>query len=885
MTEKLLEYYNGDEFVSGVWKGKYAIFGEETPDDMHRRLAKELARYEYKHLQNERREGFRSPSKLSSFGEAHVMELAPLSQAEVEEYIFSYLKDYKWIIPQGSIMTMLGNKYKIGSLSNCFVIPSPADSYGGILKADQQLVQLMKRRGGVGTNLNSLRPSNSPVSNAAGTSTGAVSFMHRFSNSTREVAQNGRRGALMILMSCLHPEIFDFVKIKSDLTKVTGANISTMLTDKFMEAVEADGDFFCQFPIDFDLTPYKDYQFLKDMPYNKIEGHSFTNREGESWNDVKIMKIHAKELFDLIIEMAWANGEPGLAFMDAVHNWSPDGVYDAFKAIASNPCGEQWLQAYDACRLLCINLFSCVVNPYTSEAYIDAERLYEVAYIQQRLADVVVDLEIEYIGRIIDKIKADPEAEDVKRTELELWENVRKTASASRRTGCGFTGMADMLAAMGVKYDSDDAMTIIKEVMHTKMEAELDATIDMAVTRGSFEGWSKDKEYPNEGGSHEDEGGNPFFTMLLLEFPVQVFRMMKYGRRNVSWSTVAPTGTVSLVAKLIKYANISAGVEPLFSVFYFRNKKVNPSDGNVRVDFVDQNGDSWQTYPVVMAGLKEWYYISGIGNGKQIEDLSKDEMDTIYKASPYFGSCANDIDWEKRVDIQAIVQRYTTNAISSTINLPNDVSKEVVGKIYMRAWKAGLKGVTVYRDGCRTGVLTNTETKKKDDFDYKDATKRPKQLEADLHTVTVKGNKYGVVVGLVDSKPYEVFAFNLPQGVTTSCNGKIVKIKKGHYNFQCESTTIEDIHQIAVHKDEQILTRLVSGMLRHGAKPQFVMEQIDKCELEIVSFGKALSRVLKKYVKDDDMVNRNTCKECGSADLRMQEGCLTCNSCGSSKCG
>lgn len=885
MTKELLDYYKNDEFVAGVWQGKYAIKDEGTPDDMHRRMAKELGKIEYKYIQKEKKLIDTNYLELSSFGINHIIELSCLSLNDVEEYIFSYLKDYKWIIPQGSIMTMLGNPYKIGSLSNCFVIPSPVDSYGGILKADQQLVQLMKRRGGVGTNINKLRPSNTPVSNAAGTSTGAVSFMHRFSNSTREVAQNGRRGALMLLMSCLHPEIFDFVRIKNDLTKITGANISTMLTDKFMEAVEKNEDFICKFPIDspefLTISKSCDNEGLIttvlnpvfDLPeYNKIYDIKFDQGQ------VQLMKIKAKELFDLIIEMAWTNGEPGLAFIDNIHNWSPDSVYEVFKAIASNPCGEQWMQAYDACRLLCINLFSIVKNPYTKDAVIDFDKLYEISYIQQRLADVIVDLEIEYVNKIINKIKNDSEDEDVKRIELELWENVKITATASRRTGCGFTGMADMLAALNIKYN--ESVDILEEVMHTKMKAELDASIDMAITRGTFKGWDSSKEFINS-----IEPCNTFYTMLFEEFKPQVERMQIYGRRNVSFSTVAPTGTVSLVAKLINYANISAGIEPLFSVFYFRNKKINPSDGNVRVDFVDQNGDSWQTYPVVMAGLKEWYYISGVGNGKLIEDLSKDDMEDIYKLSPYFGSCANDIDWEKRIEIQAIVQKYTTNAISSTINLPNNVSKEVVGNIYMKAWKSGLKGVTVYRDGCRTGVLTNTETNKKDIFDYKDAIKRPKELSADLHVVTVKGHKYGVIIGLVESKPYELFAFNLPEDIKNSCNGKIVKIKKGHYNFECENNIIKDIHQITVHKDEQVLTRLVSGMLRHGAKPQFVMEQIDKCELEIVSFGKAISRVLKKYVKDEDMINRNICKDCGSSNVKMQEGCLTCIECGSSKCG
>lgn len=874
MNEELVKYYNGDDFPAKVWLDKYSVknekgeFTEITPSDMHRRMAKELARAEKKYYVN-------NIDKLSAFGKKMV------NVEFTEEFIFSYLDRFKYIIPQGSIMSMLGNSYAIGSLSNCFVVPAPYDSYAGISYTDQQLAQLMKRRGGVGTNINTLRPNGSHVRNAAGTSTGAVSFMHRYSNTTREVAQNGRRGALMLLISCLHPEVFDFVKVKQDRTKVTGANISVMLTDKFMEAAEKGEDFICQFPVD---------KILDNKTANHIlESDSFKYNVISSVEDpgghYQVMKIKARELFDLIVENAWDNAEPGIAFSDTIKNYSPEGVYEQFEAIASNPCGEQWMQAYDACRLLALNLFSIVKNPYSKEASLDLDKLYEIAYLQQRLADDIVDLEIEYVERIIKKIKSDPEPEYIKAIELELWENVKKTATASRRTGCGFTALGDMLAAIGLKYDSDEALKVIGDVMKTKMRAELDCTIDLAIMRGTFEGWNGTKEFtsiPTLVGPNMLIGNNSFYKMLVEEFPEQVRSMVRYGRRNVNWSTVAPTGTVSIVAILTKWANTTSGVEPMFFPFYFRKKKVNPSNLNVRVDSVDQNGDSWQEYAVMQGGFKEWINVNY--PDLVIDNLSRKEVDELYVKSPYFGSCANDISYEKRIKIQGIVQKYTTNAISSTLNLPKDVSKETVRSIYMLAHKEGLKGVTIYRDGCRTGVLS-TEQVKKSSFDYKDATKRPKELDADLHTITVKGIKYGVIVGLFEEKPYEVFAFELPEDVKNGCSGKVIKMKKGAYHFVCNDGSLKNLQIAALRKDEQVLTRLVSGMLRHGAKPQFIMEQIDKSDLEVVSFGKAISRTLKKYVKEEELISRNTCKECNSSNVRMQEGCLTCIDCGSSKCG
>lgn len=1120
----LLEYYAGDDYAAGVWQGKYAYNSrdgsvkERTPDDMHLRMAREFWRIEQPY-----NDSIISDDKieaLSTFGRR--LELDGMTESD----ILDLLKDYKYVIPQGSIMAILGNYDKIGSLSNCFIIPISGDSYGAILKADEELVQLMKRRGGVGLNLNSLRPIDSIVTNSAGTSTGAPSFMDRYSNSTREVAQGGRRGALMLLLSCLHPDVFKFVRVKEDLTKVTGANISVMLTDEFMRAVKNDADFICRFPVDAELPEHLD---LSSFDYNQIIDYSEQDEQDEGYFECKVMKIRAKELYDLIIEMAHKNAEPGVAFIDNIHNYSPDSVYDMYKAIASNPCfhpntlietvkgkvrikdikeptlvysmdkegklclrkasasfiskrntrtlkislrcgstieitpehkmfvhdkgwveakdlqlgdriahlsrsrrgahysgvylttdplgrkgqvmehrfvigspnnkydvhhkdrntynnsidnlevvlheqhskitalednpqihqvvdklgrfvsrpnsrkgkktitpipdhfktgmknqwsntivsiengeitdvydiqvedthcliannmvahncGEQWFSAYDACRLLAINLFSFVSHPYTKKSKLDFEKLYEVAYLQQRLADHIVSLEIEYIDRILEKIKNDPEEEEVKRTERLLWEKVKNMASKSRRTGCGFTAMGDMLAALGLKYDSDKAIKTIKQVMKVKMKAELDCSIDLAIRNSPFYGWDKEKEFEFIDGKAV-RGKNAFYDMLVIEFPEEVERMNKHGRRNISMSTVAPTGSVSIVAKLCKYANTTSGIEPLFYPFYFRNKKVNANEAGVRVDFVDQNGDSWTTYPIIMGGFKEWYDINPQlfredGSVLPLEEMVKHQLEQVFENSPYYGSCADDINWEKRVEIQSVVQKYTTNAISSTINLPEDISKDVVAGIYFKAWKLGLKGVTAYRSGSRTGVLVKS-TETKSSFTYKSSVKRPKELNAHLHIVSVKGVRYGVIIGLLDNNPYEVFAFSLSEDITPQ-HGKLIRVKKRHYDFECEAYSIQQLQDKAIHNDEQVLTRLVSALLRHGCSPTYVIEQIDKCNLEVVSYGKAISRILKKYVKEEELLNRNTCSDCGSSDLRMQEGCLTCNNCGGSKCG
>lgn len=866
MNEKVLEYFGGDDLAADVWASKYQVKNEEgeglesTPDDMHQRLAREFARKEFENLKKDKED----LTGMSHFGSTLQENLIRSNLEEIESMFYSYFQRFKYIVPQGSIMSILGHPFKTGSLSNCFVIPSPEDSYGGILKTDEQLVQLMKRRGGVGANLDTLRPWGTSVSNAAGTSTGAPSFMHRYSNSTREVAQDGRRGALMLLMSCLHPDIFKYVTSKKDRTAVTGANISTMLTDKFMKAAKADEDFICRFPVNIPITSTTT---MAKEPYNKLISLNIT-WEGKK-TKMYLMKIKAKELYNLIIEMAWENAEPGIAFIDRILNYSPDGVYEQFKAIASNPCGEQWLPAYDSCRLLALNLFSVVRNSFTKDATIDWELLYEISYMQQRIADTLVDLEIEHIEAILRKIELDPEPDNVKRVERELWENVLKIAKAGRRTGCGFTGLGDMLAALGLKYDSPEAMKMIDEVCKIKMQAELDCSIDLAILRGSFEGWDRDLEYP----MLSSKIGNEFYGMLSIEFPKQAKRMYTYGRRNVSWSTVAPTGTVSIMTQT------TSGLEPLFLAWYMRRKKINPSDKNSRIDFTDQNGDNWQEFAVLHPKFKEWLEMKY----PQIE-YTKEDLKIYFDESPWYQSTANDIDWEKRVEIQAIIQKYTTNAISSTINLPNDVKKEEVEKIYWRAWEVGLKGVTVYRDGSRTGVLVSTDTNntKEVAFSQKDAVKRPKTLDCDIQIVKVKGISYTIVIATLDNHPYEVFV--LPN-MTLDCEkGTVVKEKKGLYNLYGTDGDICATNIGAyVTEEEAAVARILSTSLRHGVHVRFLVEQLNKTGGNMVGFSKAIARVLKKYIPEG-VATKEQCPECHQESMVYEEGCKKCKNCGYSKC-
>ena len=843
-----IEYFKGDELAASVWEGKYAAEGENNPDDMHRRMAKEFARIEKNYQEKEKKD-----YEDSSFAWIEGLSDYCLNGRNNldENRIYELFKNFKYIVPQGSIMSMLGVD-KIGSLSNCFVIGQPEDSYCGILQKDEQLVQLMKRRGSVGIDISTLRPSGTDVTNAAKTSTGAASFMERFSNSTREVAQGGRRGALMLTIDVRHPDVFEFVNIKKDRTKVTGANISVMLRDDFMEAVKNDDDYMLRFPC--------------HLENGDIIG---TLEESEK---VVTKKIRAKELYDSIVENAWENAEPGQMFIDRHWDYSPDGAYEQYRGVTTNPCGEIFMQPYDACRLMAINLLSFVENPYTDEAYVDWVKLYEIAYEQQRLADDLVDLELEHISRILAKIHSDEESDEVKRTEIELWEKVYDVASAGRRTGCGFTALGDMLAALGVSYDSQQGCDLIEKVMRTKMEAELDCTIDLAILRGSFEGWDYNEEFVKM----SSVGTNDFYQMLCDEFPEQAERMYIYGRRNVSWSTVAPTGSVSILTQT------TSGLEPLFAPYYMRRKKGNPGDDGFRVDFVDQNGDHWMEYPVLHPQFKEWVRIAFEMNDEGMQRLTdKDTVDSLVNKSPWYNSCAPDIDWKKRVDVQSIIQKYTSHSISSTINLPNDVTKEEVAEIYIHSYDKGLKGVTVYRDGCRTGVLVTETAKSNDKFEYHDAPKRPDCLPVDIHTTVSKGVKWNVIVGLFDSKPYEVFA--IPH-FTNETELELCKIKRGRYDLLKDGETYSEDITSQITDEQDVLTRMVSTALRHGADITFIVEQLNKSHGDITSFSKAIARTLKKYIDEKKMVSRATCTECGSSNLVFEEGCLMCKECGSSKC-
>lgn len=863
-----LFYFNGEELPASVFLNKYAVkepqsklYLESNPDQMHRRLAKEFMKV----IKD-------SPTKRTMF--------------RTEDDIYNLFKNFKYIIPQGSVMSQLGHPFQIGSISNCFVIGQPYDSYGGIFQKDQQQVQLMKRRGGVGTDLSTLRPQHTAVSNAAGSSTGAVSFMHRFSNSTREVAQNGRRGALMLSMNIDHPESLEFAGIKQDLSQVTGANISLLLTDAFMEAVEKDQDYYLRFPVD--AHPYvvientvksgsKDFWMDLNnptalgelLPYNELITL-------DSWNTggtVQVKKVKAKEYWESIVGYAHGTAEPGLMFLDRLVNYSPDGLYDQYRGVTTNPCSEIFMQPYDACRLICMNLLSVVSNPYTDSAEIDFELLYNIAYKMQLLADALVDLEIGKIDLIINKIKNDPEPDEVKSVELDLWEKIQEVASNSRRTGTGFTALGDMLAAIGIKYDSDEGLATIQKVVYTKTKAELQASIDLAKENGPFNGWSAEAEKSvcNLEGS--------FYKMIKDEFPEQWKEMQEYGRRNVSWSTVAPTGTVSLMTQT------TSGVEPLFAPYYFRKKKVNPNDSGVRVDEVDQNGDSWMQYPVMHPQFVEWlnsWDISNYVGMKQIKELDEKDLVTLFEMSPWYKATAPDIDWKRRVEIQGIIQRYTSHSISSTINLPNDVTIESVSEIYMHSWKQGLKGITVYRDGCRTGVLTTSKEEHSEDiFVAKDAPTRPKCLPVDIYTTTSKGTKWNVIVGLYDGNPYEVFAVPYFTGKTT---GELCKITKGRYDLVVGGETYSEDITAGMNDEEEILTRMISTALRHGAEITFVVEQLNKSNGDITSFSKAISRTLKRYADVERLESTVTCTECGSDNVIFEEGCHNCKDCGSSGC-
>lgn len=967
VLESAKEYFKGDVLAAEVWTNKYALkdtagnLYEKSPDDMHRRLAREFARIE---------DNFPNPLK--------------------EQEIYDLLKDFKYLVPQGSPMSGIGNDFQYVSLSNCFVIGNEvdSDSYGGIMKLDQELVQLMKRRAGVGVDLSFVRPSNSPVMNSALTSTGVVPFMERFSNSTREVAQGGRRGALMESIAIDHPDSEAFIDAKTEAGKVTGANVSVKISDDFMNAALSGEDYTLTYPV-------------------------------RSENPTHTKVVDAKRIWDKVIHNAWKSAEPGILFWDTLINDSiPDCYADlGFKTVSTNPClvgdtlikttngelpiktvverfknGEDfevytynektkeievndvhnamlskenaniielvmeddstisltpdhkvfteergWIEASqltvddtligiddrqnklklintkikkinvktnedvydltvennhnffangllvhncgeiplcpnDSCRLLAINLYSYVNNPFTKEASFDYELFKNHVTIAQRLMDDLIELELEKIDKIIAKIKSDPESDVIKSTELNLWYNIKEKCEQGRRTGLGITAEGDMLAALGITYGTKESNDFTEDLhMQLKHSAYRSSNI-MAQERGTFGIWDPEREKDN-----------PFLLRIQKEDPELYKDLVKYGRRNIALLTIAPTGSVSIMTQT------TSGIEPVFMIYYTRRKKVNADDGDVRVDFTDEVGDTWQEFPVFHHKFLTYLEANGY-NIDDVMNLPPNEIDKIVAKSPYHKATANDVDWVEKVEMQGKIQKHIDHSISVTVNLPNDISEEIVAKVYETGWKSGCKGITVYRDGSRSGVLISNDDKKEEKVNKITKTTAPtrdKSLKCDIHHVTANKQKWVVIIGLLEGDPYEVFAFkpkfvHLPKSVT---EGNLVRIKRGHYNLECSNgLIIENIADNFETDEQEALTRIISAALRHGTDAQFIFEQLNKSEGTITSFSKAVGRTLKKYLKDGEK-GSGDCDECGAKDsLVYQEGCLSCKECGWSKC-
>ena len=844
-----LQYFRGDELAASVFVSKYALRDnkgtllEKTPTDMHLRLAREFARIEAKY-----------PNPLSE-KEVFCL-LADVDHVDVSKHATMTLEElatesrgFGPVVPQGSPMSAIGNPYQYQSLSNCFVVESPYDSYAGILKADQEQAQIMKRRGGVGFDISTIRPRGLVTANAARTTDGISVFMERFSNTCREVAQGGRRGALMLTIDVHHPEIRTFVNIKRDLKKVTGANISIRLTDEFMQAVKDGGKVHLRFPVQKDAE------------------HTV-----EDWVD-------AKELWHEIIEAAWASAEPGLLFWDTVKKRTPTECYDSYRSVSTNPCGEIVLSPYDSCRLLLVNLYKFVKNPFTSAAAYDMPRFHDTVQKAQRLMDDLIDLEIEAVDRIIGKIQNDPEPMDVKRGELELWNKIKSAALGGRRTGLGITGLGDALAGMNFVYGSDISITMTETLYKGLCLNAYRSSVKMAEERGAFPVYS-----------YNFESNHPFIKQVMESDPELAADYNKYGRRNIALTTTAPAGSVSCLTQT------TSGIEPAFMLFYKRRKKVNSDDPTSRVDFVDPLGDKWQEYTVYHHAFKKWMEVTG-----------KTEVEV--RESPYWGGTANDIDWVKKVDLQAAAQKWICHSISNTTNIPNSTSVDVVKEIYMRGWETGCKGVTIYRDGCRTGVLVADTpppaSKKGEDQPPKitenHAPKRPKELPCDIHRISVKGSagpeSYLVLVGKLGEIPYEIFCglssqVEVPKKVKTGTlikNGK--KDGVATYNLSIplgedDHLLFKDVVNLFANPNHGAFTRSLSLSLRHGIPVQYVVEQLQKDKhSEMQSFSRVIARVLKGYIPDGTKSQSDkTCSSCGVEGLIYKEGCVTCVSCGWSKC-
>ena len=855
MTE--LEYFKGDELAASTWRNKYAAEGEQTPDDTHKRLAKEFARVESNY--NWKSNIDRAFSNLSNYGYVR-------PQLD-EEAIYQLFKDFKYIIPGGSVMSGCGTGALV-SLSNCFVIGSPKDSYAEIMKTRSQQAQLMKRRGGVGYDLSQLRPRGAKVNNAAKSSTGAASFMDVCSDITNEVAQNGRRGALMLSMSINHPDIEEFITKKQDLTKVTGANISVKVTDEFMQAVENDKDYILRFPVDESVPQGL---MIEEMPYNELWFFSDDDHPNSFFK-----KVRARELWDTLMHCAWNTAEPGIMFEGAMHNYSPDGVYEDFRMVGTNPCGEIPMGPFDSCRLIHINLSSYIVDPFTDKAHIDEELLYMHSYEAMRLADDLVDLEIEAVDRIINTVKNDTDD-----TEFKLWSKIKETAIQGRRAGLGFTGLADAIAMLGLKYDSDEGIGQVEQLMKVMFKGQLDSNIDMAIERGSFPAWDKHKELFFEGDEvckltgemPVYDGHNEWYNFIYDNYPDQIVKMIRNGRRNISWSTVAPTGTVSIMA------GTSSGIEPVFMPFYQRKRKC--MSGSDRVDYVDKVGEKYTLFTVVHPNLKRWAIETMNYSESEVNEWSLGVWKEVWKESPYYGSTAPEIDWRQRVKLQGVVQKYITHSISSTVNLDRETTEEEIADIYIEAWKQGLKGITIYRDGCREGVLTQVEKPKT--IEGRQAPKRPKVLEADYYQVKVKKEQFIVLVGLLEGKPYEVFAFRPLNPVNIPAHkGTITKVSKMHYSFDSEHINISNLELANTNIEENAATLYSSMLLRHGVDINYIIKTARKVNDNISSFSSAMCRILAKYIPNGE-VKGEVCPDCGGTLVR-EGGCIHCKDCGYSKC-
>lgn len=854
MTE--LEYFKGDELAASTWRNKYAAEGEQTPDDTHRRLAKEFARVEGNY--NWKSNINRAFSNLSNYGYVR-------PQLD-EEAIYQLFKDFKYIIPGGSVMSGCGTGALV-SLSNCFVIGSPKDSYAEIMKTRSQQAQLMKRRGGVGYDLSQLRPRGAKVNNAARSSTGAASFMDVCSDITNEVAQNGRRGALMLSMSINHPDIEEFITKKQDLTKVTGANISVKVTDEFMQAVVNDEEYYLRFPIDVELPKVRE-----EIPYGELV--PFGNLIDKNVSFIK--KVRARELWDTLMHCAWNTAEPGIMFEGAMHNYSPDGVYEDFRMVGTNPCGEIPMGPFDSCRLIHINLSSYIVDPFTDKAHIDEELLYMHSYEAMRLADDLVDLEIEAVDRIINTVKNDTDD-----TEFKLWSKIKETAIQGRRAGLGFTGLADAIAMLGLKYDSDEGIGQVEQLMKVMFKGQLDSNIDMAIERGSFPAWDKHKELFFEGDEvckltgemPVYDGHNEWYNFIYDNYPDQIVKMIRNGRRNISWSTVAPTGTVSILA------GTSSGIEPVFMPFYQRKRKcMSESD---RVDYVDKVGEKYTLFTVVHPNLKKWAIETLNYSESEVNEWSLGVWKEVWKESPYYGSTAPEIDWRQRVKLQGVVQKYITHSISSTVNLDRETTEEEIADIYIEAWKQGLKGITIYRDGCREGVLTQVEKPKT--IEGRQAPKRPKELEADAYLIKAKGEQFIILVGMLESKPYEVFAFRPRNPISFKPHkGVITKVSKMHYSFTSDVFHIDNLELANENVEENAATLYSSMLLRHGVDIKYIVKTAKKVNDNISSFSSAMCRVLSKYIPNEE-IKGEVCPDCGGTLVR-EGGCIHCKDCGYSKC-